>query len=86
MNDLFIATLAYLQAEASGADRSTFPPQPEPLGIYYQLKNFNTLYLPGGLANQPAILVMELNKVIEAKNHLALLEAKQLAAQIKGNQ
>lgn len=43
------------------------PEQPEPLSILRELRRFNASWWPGGYADQPYLLLMELNCVIECE-------------------
>lgn len=91
LQELFIAVIAYLQTKAfypKDKTRLAMTPQPEPLAILYSLRNLGTTYWPGGLANQPVLLLMEINKCVEAENQAAEVianQAAQMAAQ-KENQ
>lgn len=44
------------------------PEQPEALGILYRTRNYETTYHGGGLVDQPAVLMMELDTCIRAEN------------------
>jgi len=43
------------------------PEQPEPMTILRQLRRFNSTWWQGGYADQPWILMHEMNVVIEAE-------------------
>lgn len=80
LQELFIAVIAYMVAKYNYPNdpaRIDMTPQPEALGILYQLRNYQTTYWPGGLANQPSILLMELNKCIEAEKKAEFIIAQQ---------
>jgi hypothetical protein len=46
------------------------PPIPEPLQLFYQLRRWNTLYWPGGYANQPYLLMLEFEACLEGEGAL----------------
>ena len=85
LSTLYDGVLAYLEhEEGSGASfenamlntsQGNAPEQPEPLAILYTLRNHRTTYSSGGLSNQPAVLMMELNECIRAENEHARIQA-----------
>lgn len=57
------------------------PDMPEALELLYRLRTWNTLYWEGGLADQPCLLMEELEACIHAENSFKAKQLKNLAAQ-----
>ena len=62
-------------------DESQRPDQPEPLAILHSLQNMNTSYWDGGFADQPYLLMLELQQCINAKSDYIEMQMKNLEQQ-----